>query len=75
MLYRLDQTIKPSIVKRISKDGPHGKTGEKHCFKLNCSIEFGGIFEIEVKRYFIKGYFFDDENLSGFTIQSFRLDE
>ena len=74
VLERIEETAKVSWIDRISKNGPHGKTGEKNCFKINCEIKFGGIFDIERKFYFIKGYFFDDGELKGVTIQSFRED-
>lgn len=61
-------------IKRDSNSGPHGLTGEDDCFKFNCEAEFGGVFEIEAKRYFVKGYFFDKGNLKGVVIQSFRED-
>lgn len=64
----------PSLkwVDRDSDAGLHGKTGEDKCFKFNCEAEFGGIFEIEIKFYFVKGYFFDKGNLKGVAIQRFR---
>jgi hypothetical protein len=57
---------------RLSEDGLHGKDGEEDCFKFECEVQFGGIFEIETKRYFVKGYFFEKTELKGVTIQSFR---
>lgn len=59
-------------ISRESFSGVYGRTGEEKCFKFNCVAEFGGIFGIETKYYFVKGYFFDKENLIGVTIQSFR---
>lgn len=72
IMARIDKVIGLKWIPRESKLGGHGKTGEEHCFKFNCEIEFGGIFEIEVKHYFVKGYFFDKGNLTGVSIQSFR---
>jgi len=72
ILDRVDAIEKLSWVQRISKIGPYGKTGEDHCFKFECEIHFGGIFEIEARRYFIKGYFFEKKKLKGVCIQSFR---
>ena len=74
VLARIDDAAKVSSIGRTSENGPHGKTGEKDCFKINCEVQFGGIFDIETKFYFIKGYFFDDGDLKGVTIQSFRED-
>lgn len=59
-------------IKRESTDGLYGKTGEDHCFKFECKINFGGLFEIESKQYFVKGYFFEKSKLRGVSIQSFR---
>ena len=59
-------------IKRESEEGLYGKTGEDNCFKFECAIQFGGFFEIEMKRYFIKGYFFEKSKLIGVTIQSCR---
>lgn len=61
-----------SWVPRKSEEGRHGKVGEDSCFKFECEVYFGGVFEIETKRYFIKGYFFEKTKLKGVTIQSFR---
>ena len=72
VLDRIDAVEKLSWIPRLSEDGSHGKDGEEKCFKLECKVQFGGIFEIETKRYFIKGYFFEITELKGVTIQSFR---
>lgn len=69
---RIDGTSDLKWIMRESEAGPHGKTGEKLCFKFNCEAVFGGIFELDKKSYFVKGYFFDKGNLKGVTIQSFR---
>ena len=69
---RIDAVLKFSWILRESEGGPHGKDGEDNCFKFECEVEFGGIYEIETKRYFIKGYFFEKTKLIGVTIQSFR---
>lgn len=74
VLNRMDDTTNLKWVARESCNGPHGTTGEDKCFKFNCEVQFGGIFEIEAKFYFVKGYFFDKDNLKGVTIQSFRLE-
>lgn len=72
VLHRIDRADNLSWIKRESKKGPRGKTGEDNCFKFTCQVEFGGLFDIEIKHYFVKGYFFDKANLRGVTIQSFR---
>jgi len=72
VLYRIDRADSLKWIARESQKGPHGKTGEDDCFKFNCSAEFGGIFENETKNYFVKGYFFDKDDLKGVAIQSFR---
>jgi hypothetical protein len=72
VLDRIDTLENFKWVERESSGGPHGKTGEDKCFKFECEIQFGGVFEIETKRYFIKGYFFEKAKLVGVMIQSFR---
>lgn len=72
VLYRIGQVDNLNWPERKSQNGPHGKTGEDHCFQFTCTVEFGGIFEHIIKTYYVKGYFFDKENLKGVTIQSFR---
>ena len=72
VLNRIDEAINLKWINRKSAAGPHGNTGEEACFKFNCEVQFGGIFEIETKFYFMKGYFFDKDDLKGVTIQSFR---
>ncbi|GAB4421615.1 MAG: hypothetical protein OHK0056_32520 [Bacteriovoracaceae bacterium] len=75
VIYRIDRTINLKWIKRDSTNGPHGKSGEDSCFKFICEVNYGGIFNIESKWFFVKGYFFDKGNLKGVTIQSFRLEE
>ncbi len=72
VLDRIYATENLKWVSRESEEGLHGKNGEDNCFKFECEIQFGGVFEIETKRYFIKGYFFEKTELKGVTIQSFR---
>jgi hypothetical protein len=72
VLDRIEVIEKLSWVTRLSEDGLHGKNAEEYCFKFECEISFGGVFEIETKRYFVKGYFFEKTELKGVTIQSFR---
>lgn len=72
VLDRVDSVENFSWVLRESEAGPYGRRGEDHCFKFECGVQFGGIFEIATKRYFVKGYFFEKSKLIGVTIQSFR---
>jgi len=72
VLNRIYVTENFQWIPRESENGPHGKDGEDDCFKFECEVQFGGVFEIETKRYFIKGYFFEKTELKGVTIQSFR---
>lgn len=72
VMARVDEAINLKWIPRESDLGKHGKSGEDDCFKFNCEVEFGGIFEIETKYYFVKGYFFEKVNLEGVAIQSFR---
>ena len=72
VLERLNKIIHLKWIPRESTQGPHGRSGEDYCFKFECEIQFGGLFEIENRRYFVKGYFFEKEQLIGVTIQSFR---
>ncbi len=72
VLYKIGQVDNLKWPVRKSQNGPHGKTGEDHCFQFNCTVEFGGIFGSTIKTYYIKGYYFDKGNLKGVTIQSFR---
>lgn len=72
VIIRVNKIKNIKWVTRVSDKGKYGRTGEDECFKFNCEVEFGGIFEFETKYYFIKGYFFEKKNLLGVTIQSFR---
>ena len=72
VMARDDEAINLKWITRVSDKGKHGKTGEDDCFKFKCEVEYGGIFEIETKYYFVKGYFFEKGNLEGVAIQSFR---
>jgi hypothetical protein len=72
VIYRVDEVQFFAWVRRKSHLGIHGKNGEDYCFKFECEIKFGGVFEIKTKRYFIKGCFFEKKCLKGLTIQSFR---
>jgi hypothetical protein len=74
VMNRITAALNLKWVERESKSGLHCLTGEDHCFKFNCEADFGVVFEIESKRFFVKGYFFDKGNLKGVTIQSFRED-
>lgn len=72
ILIRVNEIENFKWIPRMSTKGPHGRDGEDFCFKFECDVHFGGIVEIESKRYFIKGYFFTKDELQGVTIQSFR---
>lgn len=72
VIIRVDRVRNFKWVSRLSDKGRYGRTGEDYCFKFSCEVEFGGIFEIENKYYFTKGYFFEKGNLLGVAIQSFR---
>lgn len=75
IMARIEGPLNLKWVNRESGGGKHGTNGEKKCFKFNCVAEFGGVFEIESKHYFVKGFFFDEGNLKGVTIQSFREEQ
>jgi hypothetical protein len=53
---------------RKSTQGRYGKTGEKKVFKFDFQITLFG----KRHQFFIKGYFFEEGNLRGVEIQSFR---
>jgi hypothetical protein len=53
---------------RKSTQGKYGKTGEKQVFK----VDFQMILLGKRHQFFIKGYFFEEGNLRGVEIQSFR---
>lgn len=53
---------------RKSTQGKYGKTGEKKIFKFDFQITLLG----KRHQFFIKGYFFEEGNLRGIEIQSFR---
>ena len=53
---------------RKSTQGKYGKTGEKQIFKFDFQMTLLG----KRSQFFIKGYFFEEGNLKGVEIQSFR---
>ena len=53
---------------RKSTQGKYGKTGEKQIFKFDFQMTLLG----KRHQFFIKGYFFEEGNLRGVEIQSFR---
>ena len=53
---------------RKSTQGKCGKTGEKRIFKFDFQMTLFG----KRNQFFIKGYFFEEGNLRGVEIQSFR---
>lgn len=56
---------------RKSLQGQHGLTGEERVFNINFEITRGRYTHC----YYLKGFFFDKENLKGVCVQSFRLDK
>lgn len=53
---------------RKSTQGKYGKTGEKRVFKFDFHLSLLG----KRHKFFLKGYFFEEGNLHGVEIQSFR---
>jgi hypothetical protein len=72
VLDRIEKVVNQKWILRISDRGKHAKSGEDECFKFTCIVKFGGLFELEEKSYFTKGYYFEKKNLIGVVIQSFR---
>ncbi|MFZ9002316.1 MAG: hypothetical protein ACO20H_13500 [Bacteriovoracaceae bacterium] len=62
------KSINPQWVERKSEAGPNGLLGEKKCFKFEHEVSSFGVR----KKYFVKGYFFNEGDLKEVTIQSFR---
>jgi hypothetical protein len=60
--------VVPTWEPRHSQSGKHGSTGEKRIFKFDFEILLLG----ETHSFFLKGYFFEKDNLRGVEIQSFR---
>ena len=67
-LKKLKNDVSPDFVHRKSVTGPNCLLGEKECFKFEQEISMFG----KIKRFFVKGYFYNDGDLKGVTIQSFR---
>jgi len=67
-LNKLRRSFEPDIVPRNSEAGKYGLTGEDECFQFEAKIGFLGT----LKDYYVKGFFFDKDNLMGVEIQSFR---
>ena len=59
---------KPIWEGRKSTQGKYGMTGERQIFKLDFHVTALG----KRRDFFLKGYFFDEGNLRGVEIQSFR---
>jgi hypothetical protein len=55
--------------RRTSDGGLYGRTGEDRVFNIEFEITRGRWRFI----YYLKGYFFEKENLKGVCVQSFRL--
>ncbi len=64
----LPANITPMLEPRKSMRGKHGNTGEKFIFKFDFEISLFG----QTQAFFIKGYFYEEGNLRGVEIQSFR---
>lgn len=60
--------LEPDLVPRLSTAGKYGQTGEDVCFQFEEQIAFLG----KIKKYYMKGFFFEKGNLKGVAIQSFR---
>ena len=67
-LDKLPSGLEPEWVQRKSKRGPHGITGQERCFQFGKTISY---FE-RTKSYYCKGYFYDEGDLKGVYLQSFR---
>ena len=61
-------SIIPILAPRKSFAGTYGKTGEQQIFKFDFQVTFLR----KHHQYFIKGYFFEEGNLHGVEIQTFR---
>jgi hypothetical protein len=68
VMFLIPITIQPSWAARKSAQGKYGKTGEKQIFKFEFLITLIG----RRRKYFVKGFFFEDGDLHGVEIQSFR---
>ena len=68
VLQQMPSNLNPIWEPRTSTSGAHGKSGEKNIFKVDFEIT---LFR-KKQRFFMKGYFFDETELKGVTIQSFR---
>ncbi len=67
-LKKVKGPVEPTYISRESQAGPHGLLGDDECFKFESEISMLGI----IKRYFVKGYFFNKGDRKGVCIQSFR---
>lgn len=65
---KLSGDIDPLWAKRKSEAGNNSLLGEKECFSFQHEISLFG----SAKKFYVKGYFFDENNLKGVVIQSFR---
>lgn len=64
----LKEPINPVWVERKSSFGEHALLGETECFKFEAEVMVLGM----KKKFFCKGYFYNEHDLKGVTIQSFR---
>ncbi len=60
--------VEPKWDKRESSDGKYGATGEDNVFSFEFQVTRGR----KVFVYYLKGYFFEKNDLKGVEIQSFR---
>lgn len=65
---KLKGEINPRWEQRKSQNGQNALLGEERCFLFEHEISLFG----EKKKFFVKGYFFNEGDLKGVTIQSFR---
>jgi len=65
---KLRPPLQPDWVGRKSLSGKYGMTGENECFQFEKRVAFLG----NIKNYYVKGFFFEKENLKGVEVQSFR---
>ncbi len=67
-LSKVRKPLNEEFVSRKSYNGIHGKTGERDCFQFEKEISLFG----KLVRFYLKGFFFDRNDLKGVEIQSFR---
>lgn len=68
VLKRLKEPLNVDWVDRLSQAGANALLGEQQCFQFEAEIELLG----KKKKFYFKGYFYNQNDLKGVTIQSFR---